>query len=173
MRETRFPVFWADTWVVKWGLAFTTTHTLGRLPHACTAWVTISWGLVWVQHILQAHLAKCSIRLQNFCMHYAICYCGPKLLACVGSSICLALSIRSNTGETGPRYQWKWSTNYTVANEMNFMGINLKRLCTVSLIRFTLIFSILWFNYRNTERRRKSEKYLLGISKFPSLQFIT
>lgn len=37
-----------------------------------------------------------------------------------------------NTEEAGPRYQWKCFTNDTVANELNFMGINLEELlqCT-------------------------------------------
>lgn len=66
--------------------------------------------------------------LQSCYTHYAFSCCGPNLLAWAGSSIFLVPSIRSNTEETGPRHQWKCFTNYTVAKEMNFMGINLERL---------------------------------------------
>lgn len=116
------PAFWADTWVVKCRLAFTTNHTLGRLPWAHTA---LAWGLVWAQCILQAPPCKPQHPFTKFCMHYAISCCGSKLLAWAGSNICPVPSIRSNNEETGPRYQWKCPTSYTAANEINFMGINL------------------------------------------------
>lgn len=123
----RHPI-WAVSWVVKHGLAFTTTYSLDSLPHVWQPQELWTEAQAEPYTFSKPHLANNCVHLQNFYMHYAISFYGPKLLACAGSSIYPEPSIRSDTEETGPEYQWKCFTNYTAANEISFMCVNLARL---------------------------------------------
>lgn len=121
-------VSWADTWGMKSGQAFIGNHTLDRFPRPCIAQTTLAEAHSELCTFPKTHLVNSRAHLQNCYTHYAHSCRGPKLLACAGSSVFPGPSIRSNTEETGPRYQWKCLTYYIVAKERNFMGINLERI---------------------------------------------
>lgn len=111
----RHPVFWADTWVVKFDQLSPPPTPLAGCPMQAQLW----------QPQAEAHSEPCTFLKPTFCTAALICKTSTcsmhsllwrKLLACAESSICSVPLIRSNTQETGLRYQWKCFTKNSVVN---------------------------------------------------------